>query len=84
MKEELFNLQHTSACNVIRQIFGVLKCKFWILLITPKYRLEIQAHIPTTLATVHNYICHHAPGEDEIINNEELIGGMDENDDDDA
>ena len=25
-KEELFNLHHTSACNIIECIFGVLKC----------------------------------------------------------
>ena len=79
MKEEPFNLWHASARNVIEQIFGVLKRRFWILLITPEYSLEIQAHIPAALATVHNFICHHEPGEDEIINNEEPIGGMVEN-----
>jgi hypothetical protein len=31
-KEELFNLHHASACNVIEQIFGVLKKCFTILL----------------------------------------------------
>ena len=67
-----------------KQIFGVLKHKFWILLITPKYSLEIQACIPATLVIVHNFICYHEPGEDKIINNEEPIGGMVENDDDDA
>ena len=81
MKEELFNLQHTSACNVIKHIFGVLKHKFWILLIDPEYSLEIQAHIPAVLAAVHNFICHHEPGEDETINNREPISGMIENDD---
>ena len=64
--------------------FGVLKHKFHILLIAPEYSLEIQARIPAALATVHNFIRYHEPGEDEIINNEEPIGGMVENDDDDA
>ena len=80
----MFNIQHASARNVIEQIFGVLKCKFHILLIAPEYSLEIQTHIPATLATVHNFICYHEPGEDEIINNEEPIGGMVDNDDNDA
>ena len=61
-----------------------MKCKFQILLITPEYSLDIQACIPASLAAVHNFICHHKPGEDEIINNKEPIGGMVENDDDDA
>ena len=59
-------------------------CNFWILLIAPEYSLEIQACIPAALAAIHNFICHHEPGEDEVINNEELIGGMVENDDDDV
>ena len=63
---------------------GFLKHKFQILLIAPEYSLEIQAHIPAALAAVHNFIHHHKPGEDEIINNEEPIGGMVKNDDDDA
>ena len=84
MKEELFNLRHASACNVIEWIFGVLKHKFWILLIAPEYSLEIQAHIPAALAAIHNFIHHHEPGEDEVINGKQLIGGMVENDDDDA
>ena len=58
-KEELFNLQHISACNVIEQIFGVLKCRFWILLIALEYSLKIQACIPAALATVHNFIHHY-------------------------
>ena len=61
-KEEPLNLWHTSTHNVIEWIFGVLKHKFQILLITPEYSLEIQAHI---LAAIHNFICHHELGEDE-------------------
>ena len=84
MKEELFNIQHTSAHNVIEWILGVLKHKFQILLITHEYSLEIQACVPAALATVHNFIHHHEPGEDEVINGKQLIGGMVENDDDNA
>jgi len=46
-KEELFNLHHASARNVIERIFGVLKRHFCILLLAPEYSLDIQAQIPT-------------------------------------
>ena len=49
-KEELYNLQHAQACNVVEQIFGVLK-KWWdILNQPPQYDISIQAHIPAGLA----------------------------------
>jgi hypothetical protein len=58
-KEELFNLRRTSALNVIKHIFGVLKRRFRILLLAPKYSMEIQARIPTALCAIHNFICTH-------------------------
>ena len=58
-KEELFNLQHASACNVIEHIFGMLKHQFCILLLAPEYSLEIQARIPAALCAVHNFIWDH-------------------------
>ena len=58
-KEELFNLRHASARNVIERIFGVLKRRFRILLLAPEYSLEIQARIPAALCTIHNFICTH-------------------------
>ena len=58
-KEELFNLRHSSARNVIKHIFGILKRCFWILLIAPEYSLEIQAQIPAALCAIHNFICTH-------------------------
>ena len=56
MKEKLFNLRHASAHNVIECIFGMLKCRFWILHLAPEYSMDIQAHIPAALAAVHNFI----------------------------
>ena len=56
-KEELFNLHHASAWNIIECIFGVLKRCFRILLIAPEYNLDIQA--------LHNFIRTHDA--DEII-----------------
>ena len=58
-KEELFNLHHTSARNIIKHIFGVLKQHFRILLLAPEYSLEIQAWIPAALCAIHNFICTH-------------------------
>ena len=42
-KEELFNLRHASAHNVIECIFGVLKRRFRILHLAPEYDMEVQA-----------------------------------------
>ena len=41
--EELFNLQHASACNVIEYIFGVLKSCFHILVHPPQFDMHTQA-----------------------------------------
>lgn len=62
-KEELFNLRHASARNIIERIFGVLKRRFRILLLAPEYNLEIQARIPVALAVLHNFIRIHDPDE---------------------
>jgi hypothetical protein len=83
-KEELFNLWHASAQNVI-----VLKCKFHILWMVPEYNMSLQAQIPVTLAAVHNFIWEHEP-QDEEENNDEpdnepngvqpIGGGVDDDD----
>ena len=58
-KEELVNLRHAMLRNVIEQAFGILKNQFCILLLSPKYLLEIQIRIPAALSAVHNFICHY-------------------------
>ena len=60
-KEELFNLRHASARNVIEWIFGILKHHFRILLLPLEYNLDIQAHLPAGLAALHNFIQLHEP-----------------------
>ncbi|KIK79284.1 hypothetical protein PAXRUDRAFT_161677, partial [Paxillus rubicundulus Ve08.2h10] len=50
---------HASACNIIERIFGVLKHWFHVLLMAPEYDLDTQAHIPSTLCTIHNFIYAH-------------------------
>lgn len=62
-KEELFNLRHASARNIIERIFGVLKRRFRILQLAPEYNLNIQARIPASLCTIHNFILSHDPQE---------------------
>jgi hypothetical protein len=63
-KEELFNLRHASARNIIERIFGVLKRHFRILLLSPEYSMEIQARIPAALCAVHNFIRTHDADEE--------------------
>ena len=65
MPEELFNLRHASARNVIEHIFGVLKRRFRILVHPPEYSMDIQARLPPALAALHNFIRIHNP--DEIV-----------------
>jgi hypothetical protein len=62
-KEELFNLRHSSAQNVIEQIFGVLKQCFRILHLSLPYAMDIQAQIPAVLCCIHNFIRFHDPSE---------------------
>ena len=66
MKEELFNLCHASARNVIEHIFGMLKYRFQILHLAPEYSMDIQAHIPAALAAIHNFIHGHKV-DDEVV-----------------
>jgi uncharacterized alpha-E superfamily protein len=66
-KEELFNLRHSSARNVIERIFGVLKRRFRILLLAPEYNLAIQARIPASLCAIHNFIRAHDPEEEQLV-----------------
>jgi hypothetical protein len=59
--QELFNLCHASACNIVERIFGVLKCHFKILIMPPEYSMSIQKLIPPTLCALHNFICEYNP-----------------------
>ena len=55
-KEELFNLRHAQARNVIERIFGVMKKRWAILTHAPQYPMSAQSMIPPGLAAVHNFI----------------------------
>ncbi|ESK82974.1 nuclease harbi1-like [Moniliophthora roreri MCA 2997] len=58
-KEELFNLRHAQARNVIEHIFGVIKWQWRILVLPPEFSMKIQAQIPAALAALHNFILEH-------------------------
>jgi DDE superfamily endonuclease len=60
-KEELFNLRHAQARNVIEHIFGALKRRFRILSIGCEYSMDVQPKIPSALCAVHNFIHIHDP-----------------------
>jgi len=61
MKEELFNLCHASARNVVEWIIGILKRQWGILQLTPPYDMNIQILILQALCALHNFICHYDP-----------------------
>ena len=67
-KEELFNLWHAQARNVIEHIFGDLKRRFRILVIPPEYSVKVQAQIPSALCAIHNFIRIHHSNEGEMTN----------------
>jgi len=55
-REELFNLRHASARNVVERVFGVLKKRWAILTRPPQFNISIQVQVPPGLAAVHNFI----------------------------
>lgn len=60
-KQELYNLRHASARNVVERIFGIVKKRFRILLLAPEFDMDIQTHIPRVLCALHNFIRRHDP-----------------------
>lgn len=59
--EELYNLRHASARNIVEQIFGVVKNRWKILTIAPQFPMNIQVQIPPALAALHNFIMKYDP-----------------------
>jgi len=80
-KEELFNLCHASACNVIECIFGVIKRRFRILLLAPEYGLDVQAQIPTALCAIHNFIQIHDADEADVLRDSSYTANYDSGED---
>ena len=69
-KEELFNLHHASARNVVERILGILKHWFRILLLAPEFSLEVQSKIPAALCVLHNFTRIHDPSDDNDDNSD--------------
>ena len=61
--QELFNLRHASARNIVERIFGILKNRFAILQHNPSLTPKVQAHLPAALAALHNVIRKYDPKE---------------------
>ena len=61
--QELFNLCHSSAQNIVEHIFGVIKKRRAILTWPPQFSMTIQAKVPPALAASHNFIVVHDPGD---------------------
>lgn len=55
-KEELFNLRHAQARNVVERIFGVVKRRWRIMTAPPEINMKFQAMLPAALAALHNFI----------------------------
>lgn len=68
------------AWNVIERIFGVLKHHFRILILSPKYNLQVQAQIPAALCTIHNFICYHDADEGPLQDETDGTAGLDDDD----
>ncbi|KAI7959523.1 hypothetical protein MJO28_003314 [Puccinia striiformis f. sp. tritici] len=54
--QELFNLRHASARNVIERIFGVIKHRFQVINAGCYYNISIQVKVIIVMAFIHNFI----------------------------
>ncbi|KAF9249183.1 hypothetical protein L218DRAFT_799376, partial [Marasmius fiardii PR-910] len=57
--KELFNLCHAQACNVVEQIFGILKWQFPVFSRAPEYSIDYQTCLVSALSALHNFIQIH-------------------------
>ncbi len=65
--EEIYNLRHAQARNVVERIFGVLKERYDILNNPPNFSMDIQIRIPPALAAMHNFILRYDPDDLEVV-----------------
>jgi hypothetical protein len=86
-REELYNLRHSQARNVIERIFGVDKRKFGVLVATPEYPIETQAKLVSAVAALHNFIAIYDPNDkyqyERIGRNVRRNAGGEDSDDED-
>jgi hypothetical protein len=58
--------------NVIKQIFGVTKQQFQIMIAAPEYSLKQQAKLVNAICTLHNFIQAYDPEDGDEINHTEV------------
>jgi len=58
-RNELYNLRHASARNVIERVFGVMKRRFKIIREANGYDLKTNAKVMSALVALHNFLRHH-------------------------
>lgn len=85
-RNELYNLRHSSARNVIERVFGVMKRRFKIIREGNSYDLMMNAKIVSALAAIHNFIRTHDFGDvpepwnedddDDLTTNIGVTGGL--------
>jgi hypothetical protein len=60
-KEELFNMRHSMARNVIERTFGLLKMRWAILRSRSFYPIKVQIRIINACCLLHNFIRREMP-----------------------
>ncbi|KAJ4815175.1 nuclease [Rhynchospora pubera] len=56
--EDLFNHRHIQLASIVEETFGILKSRFKILQMMPKYEYKIQVKIVVACCILHNFIKH--------------------------
>lgn len=54
--KEPFNLQHLSLRNIVKQVFRIVKNRFYILEKRPRYNKATQVRLVYTLVVLYNFI----------------------------
>ena len=67
--EEMFNLHHASAHNIIEHIFGIIKWCYRILTVPSEFLLDVQARIPVALCALHDFIYTHKSDHNDNLSN---------------
>lgn len=73
-REELFNLRHAQARNIIERVFGILKSKFRILRDVPSFDVPIAASIVISLCAFTNFIKTYDPDDEDYGDDAEEAG----------
>jgi hypothetical protein len=58
-REELFNLRHAQARNIVERIFGIVKRRWAVFSRAPEYPVETQAKLVPAIAALHNFLRVH-------------------------